>query len=160
MPAHYGYIKGTVGKDKDHVDVYVGPHPRSPHVFVVDQVDADSGMFDEHKAFLGFASAKQATRAYLAAFSDGKGRARLGHMAEMSVDTFKRWLDGGDTTKRIEGAEHDHKLSHKAVGYISQSRIPQKHCSVCTMFRDGTHCTLVRDPISPGGWCRRFDAKA
>ena len=126
---------------------------------MVDQVDAESGRFDEHKAFLGFASAKQAKRAYLAAFSDGRGHQRLGHMAEMTVDTFKRWLVNGDTTERIKGAEHDHKLTHQAVGYIAQSRIPHKHCSVCSMFRDGPHCTLVRDPISPGGFCRRFAAK-
>jgi inorganic pyrophosphatase-like protein len=158
MPAHYGYIKGTVGKDKDHVDVYVGTHQRSPHVFVVDQVDADSAKFDEHKAFLGFSSKEQAKKAYLAAFSDGKGQQRLGHMAEMSVDTFKRWLVNGDTEKRIKGAEHDHKLSHKAVGYVDKSRV-SNHCAVCSMFREGPHCTLVKDPIHPAGWCRRFDPK-
>lgn len=160
MPAHYGYIKGTVGRDKDHVDVYVGPHKRSPHVFVVDQVDAESGRFDEHKVFLGFASRSQAKRAYLAAFSDGRGHARLGHMAEMPVDALKRWLDGGDTTKRIEVAGDDHKLSHKAVGYVAASRLADKHCSRCSMFRAGLSCTLVKEPILPGGWCRRFEAKS
>lgn len=50
------------------------------------------------------------------------------------------------------------KLAHKAVGYIVQSRT-KNHCAVCSMFRDGPHCTLVVDPINPAGWCRRFDPK-
>ncbi len=158
MPAHYGYIKGTVGKDKDHVDVYVGPHPKSPHVFVVDQKDADTAKFDEHKVMLGFSSRAQAQRAYIAGFSDGKGHRRLGHMEEMPVAVFKRWLGGGDTTVRAKGAADAHKLTHKAVGYVSQSRVPGRHCSLCSMFQAG-HCTLVRDPINPTGLCRRFDRR-
>ena len=54
MPAHYGYVRGTEGADADQVDVYVGERPDSPNVWVVNQVDADSGKFDEHKAFIGF----------------------------------------------------------------------------------------------------------
>lgn len=101
MPAHYGYIKGTVGKDKDHVDVYLGPHTKSPHVFVVDQVDGDTKKFDEHKTFLGFASKTQVLKTYHAAFSDGRGGDRFGHITEMSVDDFKHWLKSGDTTKPL-----------------------------------------------------------
>jgi hypothetical protein len=47
------------------------------------------------------------------------------------------------------------KLSHKSVGYVSKSSISGKHCAVCSMFQDGA-CSLVSDPISPAGWCRRF----
>lgn len=99
MPAHYGYIKGTVGKDKDHVDVYLGPHLSSPRVYVVDQVNADSRKFDEHKVFVGFTSREQAESTYKRAFSDGRGADRLGHMTEMSVSSFKRWLEHGDTVR-------------------------------------------------------------
>jgi hypothetical protein len=103
MPAHYGYIKGTVGKDKDHVDVYIGPHLKAPTVYIVDQVNADSRKFDEHKAFLGFASRAQVNKTYRAAFSDGRGRERMGHVTEMPVDGFKHWLENGDTTKPAKG---------------------------------------------------------
>lgn len=51
------------------------------------------------------------------------------------------------------------KLVHKAVGYVDKSRLPHKHCSVCSMFREGPACTLVKSPIFPAGWCRRFDPK-
>jgi hypothetical protein len=56
MPAHYGYAKGTNGADGDEIDCYIGPHPTSRKVFVVNQHDADSGKFDEHKAMLCYAS--------------------------------------------------------------------------------------------------------
>jgi hypothetical protein len=39
MHDHYGYIRGTVGRDKDHIDAFVGPNPESTRAFVVDQVD-------------------------------------------------------------------------------------------------------------------------
>lgn len=102
MPAHYGYIKGTVGKDKDHVDVYLGPHRKSPHVFVIDQMNAETGRFDEHKVFLGFAAKGHVVTTYRKAFSDGRADERLGHMQKMTVDQFKHWLERGDTTKPIQ----------------------------------------------------------
>ena len=102
MPAHYGYIKGTVGKDKDHVDVYVGPNPKAKKAFVIDQLDHKTGRFDEHKTFLGFATKQQVAKTYHAAFNDGKGSDRLGHLVELPVEDFKDWLKNGDTTKPIK----------------------------------------------------------
>lgn len=103
MPSHYGYIKRSEGADGDHIDVYIGPHHKSPHVFVVDQIDADDGEFDEHKVLLGFGSKKQANNVYCKAFSDGKGKCRIGHVAEMTIDQFKDWLKSEDTTEPIRG---------------------------------------------------------
>lgn len=103
MPHHYGYIKGTRGADKDHVDVYIGPAHKSPHVFVIDQKDARTGKFDEHKTMLGFGNKAHALNAYRAGFSDGKGAERIGHVAEMAVPDFKAWLRSEDTTKPIKG---------------------------------------------------------
>lgn len=131
MPAHYGYIKGTVGKDKDHVDVYVGPHPKSPHVFVVDQKDAESGKFDEHKAFIGFVSKAQALGTYRKAFSDGRADERIGHVAEMSVDQFKSWLSDGDTTKPVEKHAGTPAIIRKYdVPYLAGSSNDGKHVYV------------------------------
>lgn len=101
LPHHYGYFRGTEGADGDHVDVFVGPHPKSPLVYVVDQKDLESGKFDEHKAFIGFATPKQVKRAYHDAFSDGRGKDRLAHLEEMTVAQFKDWLKNGKTTKPI-----------------------------------------------------------
>lgn len=97
MPTAYGYIKGTVGKDKDHLDVYVGPHAASKHVFVVDQVDPETGRFDEHKIMLGFGTKNQALNVYKKAFSDGSGNARVGKAHSLSMQQLKDWLSSGDT---------------------------------------------------------------
>jgi hypothetical protein len=75
MPAHYGYIKGTVGGDGEHVDVTMGPRTKAlfdgkpseaagEPVFIVDQIDPKTGKFDEHKALIGFHTEAEATRAY------------------------------------------------------------------------------------------------
>lgn len=101
MPAAYGYVKRTEGADGDQVDVYVGDEVDAPRVFVVDQVDADTGRFDEHKAMLGYASGDDARRAYVAGFSDGRGEARIGAITAMSVDEFRSWAKEGDTSKPL-----------------------------------------------------------
>ena len=50
---HYGYIRGPKGKDKDHLDVFIGPYPEARST-VIDQVDPKTGKFDEHKVMMGF----------------------------------------------------------------------------------------------------------
>ncbi|MDR2388925.1 MAG: hypothetical protein LBD89_03955, partial [Tannerellaceae bacterium] len=45
----YGYIRGTEGRDQDHIDVFIGENPLSEKVFVVDQVNPGNEEFDEHK---------------------------------------------------------------------------------------------------------------
>lgn len=102
LPNHYGYLRRTEGADGDHVDVYVGPHLKSPHVFVIDQHDPDRGHFDEHKVFLGFSSRAHAVAAYKRAFSDGKGAQRIGHVEAMTIEQLKHWLANGDTTTAIK----------------------------------------------------------
>lgn len=104
MPAHYGYFKRTEGADGDHVDCYIGPHTASKKVFIVYQKDADTGKFDEHKCMIGFGSEKQASAHYLRGFSGGKGKHRLGHVREMSIDQFKNWLKNSDTMKPAKAA--------------------------------------------------------
>lgn len=101
MPGHYGYVKRTKGADGDQVDVYIGDHPESDHVFVVDQNDAATGQFDEHKAILGASDEAEAQRLYEAGFSDGKGKERIGGITEMSVEEFRSWVTSGDTTKPL-----------------------------------------------------------
>lgn len=106
MPAHYGYIRGTEGADEDHVDCYLGPHLNSPKVFVIDQCDADTGEFDEHKCMLGFGSKQQALATYHKGFSDGRGPDRVHKITGMHVDKFKDWLKNGDTTEKYaDGGE-------------------------------------------------------
>src|SRR6266436_4379957 len=93
------YVKRMTGRDGDHVDVYVGPHLKSPRVCLSGRYDA-SGQFDGYKVFLGFGSAAQVRNTYRKAFSDGRGNERLGHLSEMSIDEFKRRLAGNAATAR------------------------------------------------------------
>lgn len=103
LPHHYGDIKRTVGGDNDNVDCFIGPHLKSPHVFVIDQHHLDGGRkFDEHKCMIGFGSKVQAREAYRSAFSDGKGKDRIGHIEPMGVDEFKDWLKNSDTTAPVK----------------------------------------------------------
>ncbi len=98
---HYGYFKGTVGKDKDHVDVFMTDRAEDPAlpVYVVDQVNKD-GSFDEHKVIMGTASEQEARDTYLANYS--KGWTGLGGIKEMSQEQFKAWVrDPKKTTRRV-----------------------------------------------------------
>lgn len=95
---HYGYIKGTVGKDKDHVDVFIGPKTDSTRVFVVDQVDPKTGKLDEHKVLLGFPNPLGARLGYLANY-DKSGKDRIGAMTETTPEGLKEWFKGGDQKK-------------------------------------------------------------
>lgn len=105
MPAHYGYLKGSEGADGDHLDCYLGPHAHEADqhpVYVVDQHDADTGRFDEHKCMLGFHNRGSAAATYDDAFSDGRGPARRNAVHELTFDDFKRWVGSGDTTTPLK----------------------------------------------------------
>ena len=95
MPVHYGYVKKTTGADDDHVDIFLGPHVGSGVVFVIDQIDPETGEFDEIKTVLGARNEREARRFYAASFSDGKGRKRIGGITEMALAEFKDFLKQG-----------------------------------------------------------------
>lgn len=99
MLSHYGYLKRAIGADGENFDCYIGDDPSSQRVWIVDQVNAETGAFDEHKALLGYEDQEDATRAYLGAFSDGKGKARIGAITEISLESFKAWLKTDKTQK-------------------------------------------------------------
>ena len=99
--SHSGYIKGTVGGDGEHLDVYVKPGT-SPDfngkVFTIDQTKPDGG-HDETKSMIGFDSAAAAEAVYRSHFPDGK--APFGGITEQTVPEFKAWVKSGDKTKPI-----------------------------------------------------------
>jgi hypothetical protein len=115
MPAHYGYIRGTIGNDGMQVDCYMGKHPKSDRVWVIDQVHAHSGpdhdpegghhekgQFDETKCMLGYRTEAEAMADYLDGWdSPADGRAHFGGVTELTVAAFKDWLKTGDMKKPI-----------------------------------------------------------
>ncbi len=103
MPAHYGYFS-RVGqeavddaRDGDKPDVFVGPHPESDLVVVIDQ-ETPGGRFDEWKVIIGTVSKQQAIDLYRRAYTPGW---RVGPATSMTVDQFKTWLDAMPAKGRI-----------------------------------------------------------
>lgn len=91
MNNDYGYIRGTEGVDGDHIDVFLSDNPAEGNVYVVDQLDVNTGKFDEHKVMYGFGSIQEATDAYLANYSPGW--MGIGAVTEVSKDEFKKWIE-------------------------------------------------------------------
>jgi hypothetical protein len=92
MTAHYGYIARTKDgtADREHHDVFVGENPESTVVFIIDQIDPDSGLFDEHKSVLGVLTKQEAYDLYHANYQPGwKG---FGGIAVMNYPQFKEFL--------------------------------------------------------------------
>lgn len=107
MPAAYGYVKSVKGKDGDELDVFVGDNPKSDRVFVIDQVDAETGKFDEHKVVLGTNSLDEAGNLYSRSYSDGKGPDRIGGIKEMTMAEFKAWMNEEPGKAKKEPAARD-----------------------------------------------------
>jgi inorganic pyrophosphatase len=88
MQHDYGYVRGTVGADGDHFDVYVGPNAAAPVVYVVDTMAPPAfTRHDEQKAMLGFNSEDEARAAYLAHYDNP---AFMGAIHAMPIEDFKR----------------------------------------------------------------------
>ena len=90
----YGYIRGAVGVDGDHIDVFLsndidGWNGRK--VFVVDQYNPD-GSFDEHKVMLGFNDADEAKSDYLANYENGWENGRRIDVTAVSLEDFEKWI--------------------------------------------------------------------
>lgn len=120
---HYGYIKGTVGRDAEHIDVFVKPGidqtTAGDKVFVVDQVNPKTGKLDEHKSLIGFDSPGEARTAYLANY-DKSGPSRIGNITETTVANFKNWLKDGNTQKGFTGASEAETARQAAAETLNQ----------------------------------------
>lgn len=105
MPAAYGYIRGTIGADNMQVDCYLGKHPESDIVWIVDQdkfdVNGDDKGFDEHKVMLAYSKLKKAMKDYLASHFDGLGHDRMSAVTQMTYAELKAWLKSGDMKKPV-----------------------------------------------------------
>ena len=125
MPAHYGYIKGTRGADKDHLDIFLGPKPDNGQFYIVNQNQPDSSKFDEHKAMLGYGSPEAAQADYLLSFSDAFGGRVFGSIAgPFSLDEFKAMLPALEKPRPVKdkGAEvADVKPAAKEVESTSEN---------------------------------------
>lgn len=120
MPAAYGYIRRTLGADGMQVDCYIGKHPESEKIWVIDQdkfnvAGADKG-FDEHKVMLGYNSPEKAIRHYLESHYDGHGHERLAAITALPIVALKKWLKTGDMTKPISEQGIGTVIGRRGVG--------------------------------------------
>lgn len=94
----YGYILGKIGVDGDHIDMFINDAADldtfDGNVYVVDQVNPETGEFDEHKVMYGYPSEVAVTEAYLANYS--KGWKGLGKVTAVPKATFDKWLESSD----------------------------------------------------------------
>ena len=94
----YGYILGKIGVDGDHIDMFINDATDldtfDGNVYVVDQVNPETGEFDEHKVMYGYPDEAAATKAYLSNYS--KGWKGLGKVTSVHKATFDKWLESSD----------------------------------------------------------------
>ena len=94
----YGYILGKIGVDGDHIDMFINDAADldtfDGNVCVVDQVNPETGEFDEHKVMYGYPDEAAATKAYLSNYS--KGWKGLGKITSVPKATFDKWLESSD----------------------------------------------------------------
>ena len=114
----YGYILGKIGVDGDHIDMFINDAADldtfDGNVYVVDQVNPETGEFDEHKVMYGYPDEAAATKAYLSNYS--KGWKGLGKVTSVSKATFDKWLESSDrkTKPFREYAMIQHEEAKKA----------------------------------------------
>ena len=94
----YGYILGKIGVDGDHIDMFINDDADldsfDGNVCVVDQVNPETGEFDEHKVMYGYPDEAAAITAYAKNYSPGwKG---LGKVTSVPKATFDKWLESSD----------------------------------------------------------------
>lgn len=153
MKYDYGYFLGTVGKDKDHVDVFIGPRTDSEIVFIINQSDpANKHAFDEHKCVLGAVSESEAREVYLANYE--KGWQGLKSICSLTIPQFKWWLEHGNQNKEITDGQFAKRSSvqngpgsEQVNEYVETNEHPgsgRETDAVYTSNKEGVHAGVLR----------------
>jgi predicted ABC-type ATPase len=99
MSVPYGYVRGSIGQDGDHVDVFVGPNELAANVYIVNQMKRPEFIeFDEQKCMLGFDEPGEAKAAYMTHFDDARF---FGTMQTMPFEEFKMKVLATNTRNRL-----------------------------------------------------------
>lgn len=102
MNYDYGYIRGTVGVDGDHVDCYLGDNENAKNVYIIHQKIPGTKKYDEDKVMLGFNTLEEAKKAYLSQY-DKPGF--LGDIETVAFETFKKHI--------LQKKQHGKKITFK-----------------------------------------------
>jgi len=115
-------MKAPRGKDGDHLDVFIGDHPESRNVYVVNQRKLEGG-FDEVKIMLGFEDEESAIACYDKGFMGDLGPKLRDSVVATTVDGLKRWIKDGDTKKAFEQLKENlAKAQPTAQGIMARAK--------------------------------------
>jgi soluble lytic murein transglycosylase-like protein len=136
LKSDYGYILGTLGKDKDHLDVFIKPgSEEGGPVFVVNQVNPKTGKFDEHKILMGYPDQAAAQTGYLENYEPGwKG---MGEVVPVTTDELRGWLESGETQEPLSREWFDGEGAETAPT-LAQVRAAAEQDAVAVAPADGT----------------------
>jgi hypothetical protein len=94
MVYDYGYVKGSIGTDGDHVDCYLGLDAEAEYAYLITtKAPPDFVKDDEQKCMLGFADEVSAVAAFLHHFDDPRF---FGGVLAMPMDEFRRKVLAAD----------------------------------------------------------------
>ena len=119
----YGYVLGKIGVDGDHIDMFINDSADlddfDGNVVVIDQVNPETGEFDEHKVMYGYPDEVTAVNAYMKNYSkDWKG---LGKATSVPKVTFDKWLQSSD---RKTKPFHDYAMIQKEEAKKYLQKLP------------------------------------
>lgn len=108
MASDYGYIQGTNSPEGAHeqLDCFVGEDRESQAIWALEQMDPESGEFDEFKFFIGFPDRQTAIDAYKASHDDAAAK-RIGRVHRMNVAAFRSFIEkwnAGEPPPRSNGS--------------------------------------------------------
>jgi hypothetical protein len=122
MKHDYGYIgKTKSGADGDAVDVFIGNHPESEIVYVIDQVI--NNKFDEHKVVIGALTEEEAKNIYLANYEKGW---KCGPITALTIPQFKEWIKRGKIKDPLSNANIIIKGGNMSAPVIIKSAVSPK----------------------------------
>lgn len=85
MKMNNDYGKLVRDDSGEYINAFVGPNKNCSHIFIIRQVEPESGEYDEDKVMLGFDNSKNAVDSYLSHYDDPN---RFGWVTVMSPDQF------------------------------------------------------------------------
>ncbi len=93
MKAHYGHFEKFKGNDGDGMDVFIGEHPESQNVWIINQRN-NKYEFDEHKVMLGFLNEDDAIFAYKKSYDNGWNGLKT--IVPCTIEQLVEWLKHGN----------------------------------------------------------------
>ena len=122
--ASYGYVKNTNGLDGEEMDCFVGHDEQAENVFIIDQLNPHTGLYDEQKCMIGFSNERSAIDTYRANYDDADNY--FYDVQAIPIDAFKRWLGIMEKSGVILDAEVPDRVPGPGLGINYYIPVPAK----------------------------------